>query len=329
MSDIIQAISQFSDQCKQAWEESSKIKLPEWNVKNIVVCGMGGSALGAHVFQNITPLRVPFTIINDYHLPTWVSEDTLVILISYSGNTEEVITCAIEAKNFGCKTLGITSGGKLGIWLKDNDVPAYIFEPKHNPTGQPRMGIGYGLFALLGLLNAPQFNHKRVIPEELSSILDKVRYNTELIRAQAEDFAQIMKGKMPIIFASGYMGANAHIFSNQLNETAKTYASWVTVPEANHHLLEGLKHPDLNAICIFLGNPNYSDKIKKRLEITAEILHDNGWEVLLYSPGTQDSMQLVLETILFSSFVSTYLGLIYEEDPLAIPNVDYFKEQLG
>lgn len=324
---IISSILELPKQCKQAWEEASQIKLPtDWKVNNVLVCGMGGSALGAHILQANGFLNVPFLILNNYHLPLWVNKNTLVVLASYSGGTEEVLSCAKEAKAKGCKITGITTGGKLGDWLKENNYPAYIFEPKYNSTKQPRMGVGYNLLGLAGLLSSLSLvNYKADIIE--CAIAD-LETDLESTRSEAERFAPSLKGKLPVIFAAEYLVGNAHVFANQLNESAKSMSCWFAIPEANHHLLEGLKHPELPVVGVFLGS-YYPERIVKRFELTREILEKNGWGVLWYKPSQEEQFYQCLQTLLFTSLTTAYLAETYGEDLLTVPNVDYFKEKLS
>ncbi len=329
--DIIEAILQLPKQCEQAWKETLKLDLPKkWSdsITDIIVCGMGGSALGAHIFQLTASLKIPLEINNNYSLPFRANENTLIILSSYSGGTEEVLSCAEDAKNKGCKIIGITSGGKLGDWLTTNNYPSYIFDPKFNTTGQPRMGVGYGLFALFAIAELLNLSIQNTLEEDYRESLNLLENNLEEINAKAKELAPKLSGKMPYYFGAEYLAANAHIFANQTNETAKSYSAWVTIPEANHHFIEGLKHPQIPAIAVFLGS-QYSQRILKRFEITKELLEKNGWEVYWYKTKESSPLSQALEVLLFSSLVTAYLGKDYGEDPLDIPNVDYFKRKLG
>lgn len=327
--DIIESILQFPKQCQQAWEEALKVEVPrDWQIQNIVVCGMGGSALGAHVIQASGSVKVPFVINNNYLLPYFANEKTLVILVSYSGNTEEVLSCAQNAKEKGCKIIGITSGSKLGEWLKENVCPSYIFNPEFNTTKQPRMGVGYTMIGMMALLDNLKLFNANYTDDIVENAIALLQEKLEVTQKLAQDMAIKLKGKIPVIFASDYLVGNAHIFANQLNETAKTFSTYFSIPEANHHLLEGLKHPEFSSVAIFLGI-HYTKRVIKCFEITQEILEKNGWEVLWYKPESDDSFAQSLQTLLFSSLVTEYLCVEYGEDPLDNPTVDYFKEKLG
>jgi glucose/mannose-6-phosphate isomerase len=138
------------EQCEQILNDSKPFSLPpEYKqIKNVVFSGMGGSALGAQLINSLYKdrLSLPFIINNDYTLPNFANTDTLVILSSYSGTTEETLASAKEAISRKCKTVAITTGGELESTLKAENLPVFKFEPKNNPCGQPRLGTGYSFY---------------------------------------------------------------------------------------------------------------------------------------------------------------------------------------
>lgn len=326
---VLQSIRQLPDQCLQAWEETQKLEFDERykEIWNVAVCGMGASGLPAHVITSAFKTNVPVVSVNDYNVPAWAHEHTLVYLSSYSGNTEETLSCADQAKSNGCMVTGATTGGKLGEWFKENNYIAYIYNPKSNPSEQPRMGLGYGIFGELGVLTKLGIVNSVGNVAAATNAMSGAQVNIE---EYAEMTAKKAKNSTLVIFGAEHLVGNAHIFANQLNETAKTFAAWFAIPEANHHLLEGLKHPELPLTAIFLESDNYSPNIKKRLELTKQIVEKNGHKVQSYSlkrPGLS-RLTDVLETLSFSSYVSLYLTQAYGEDPIAIPWVDYLKKKL-
>ncbi len=134
---LLGSIELLGKQCEQAWREIKKIRVPKSyrQVENIVISGMGGSALGAHIVQTFfaDQLRVPLEIVRSYSLPNYVGPRTLLILSSYSGNTEETLAAAREGQKRKAKIVGLTSGGAMAKFLRKNKYPAYIFQPKYNP----------------------------------------------------------------------------------------------------------------------------------------------------------------------------------------------------
>lgn len=326
---VLASIKQLPDQCLQAWEETQKLEFDGRyrEIWNVAACGMGASGLPNHVINNLFKRVVPVLSVGGYKIPSWSGEHTLIYLSSYSGNTEEILLCAEQAKSSGCIVTGATTGGQLGEWFKENSYTAYIYNPTHNPSEQPRMGLGYGIFGQLGILT------KLEVVEDVDSApsaIDNMRTNMDEVEKTAQEGAQKLKDSALVIFGAEHLVGNAHIFANQINETAKTFATWFSIPKANHYLLEGLKHPKFPLAAIFLESENYSPSIKKRMELTKQIVEKNGHSVQSYSlkrPGLSRLAE-VLETLSFSSYVSYYLAEVYNEDPIAIPWVDYFKKEL-
>lgn len=329
---VLESIVRLPDQCEQAWKEVRQLALPcdYSKIQRIVVCGMGGSALPTHVILSLTRLlRLSLVLVNDYHLPVWArGDDTLVVLSSYSGSTEEVLSCAREAKKRKCKIIGVTSGGKLAAFLMKNSYPGYIFDPYNNPSKQPRLGIGYGLMGQIGIL--AKIRAADLADNRVQSAISRLRANAKRIHSSAKKLAKRVGGRAVIVFGSRHLQGNAHIFANQMNETAKTFAFWFAIPEANHHLLEGLKRPKIPATFVFLESGKYSPRIRKRFQITKDIVRQNKYKIEQYTPDAGGSeLYEALDVLMLSSFLTFELALSYNEDPTAIPWVDYFKEQLA
>jgi len=332
---FIDSINNLPYQCQQAFKEVQKIKLPSnyLNLKEIIICGMGGSALGTDFLRHIFYFQIkkPIIIINNYFLPYYISTKSLIIISSYSGNTEESISCLKEALNKKSKIIIITTGGKLSILARKNKIPAYIFEPKFNPSQQPRMGLGYSILAQLLILN--KLRYINIKKEEIENNLNSFfKDNKNSIKKNAQLIAKKIKGKIPIIIAADFLSGNAHILSNQINENSKNFANYFLLPELNHHLMEGLKFPKLikeKLIFLFLESNNYSSIIKKRILITKKVLKKNKISFISYSTNNKGNFIEGLEILFWGSWLSFYLSKENRINPSEIPYVDYFKKQLN
>lgn len=331
------SIEQLGKQCQQVWDEVSALSLvPDFSLaKNIVVCGMGGSALGAHVVQSLyfDGLKVPVEIVNGYHVPGYVDNGTLVILSSYSGTTEEVLAAYGEAKSRGAKLLIIASGGDLGKLVEQEESQGYVFDPKFNPSGQPRMGLGYSILGQVMILS--KLGYLDFGEEDLGKVLavvDKVntgaRLDVKTSENTAKQTAARLLNKIPFLLASEHLVGNIHTFANQLNENAKVVSAYFTLPEADHHLIEGLPSTDeihKQVEFFFLKSNLYSSRILKRYEITKTLVERNGFETLVYEPQRSSKLEQVFEFLTFGSWVSFYLAMLYGRDPSPIPAVDFLK----
>ncbi len=328
---VLGSVEMFLDQCEQIWEETKSIQFPDEfkNCQNIVLCGMGGSAYGGYVVPALfkDQLKIPLLSNNDYNLPAFVSKNSLVILSSYSGTTEEVFSCRDEAlaKNF--KVTGITSGGNLKEFLKENNIPSLVFDPKFNPSGQPRLGMGYMVLGVMGILNKMEMIS--ISDDQISQAISEVRNSQEEIKKRAQELAKKIHGTIPVIFAAEFLSGNAHIISNQFNETSKSFSSFSLLSELNHHLMEGLKNPpDKKLFILFISSDLYSDKLKKRVELTKDVVSKNGISWDEYKPAGSSKLSQVLNALSFGGYLTYYLAMLYGQDPSLIPWVEYFKEQL-
>lgn len=330
--DVYGSTGMLADQCKQIWEEAKGIEFPQGysSVDSIVVCGMGGSAYGGYVVSALfkDQLKASLTSNNNYHLPAFVTEKTLVILSSYSGSTEEVLSCAEEALEKKLKIVGISGGGKLGEILKENNLPALIFDSKFNPSGQPRLGTGYMILGMIGLLN--KLGLITASDEEVRQAIAELEQSHEAIKKQAQEMASKIQGFIPLIVGAEFLSGNVRITRNQFNETAKSFAEFAILPELNHHLMEGLKNPqDKKIITLFIESGFYSDKLNKRVEVTKDVVGKNNVSFLEYQAPGSTKLSQMLNVLSFGGYLSLYLAFLYDQDPSVIPWVDYFKEQLA
>lgn len=338
---VAASIEKLPAQVEQAWQEASQINFPDnyKGVKNILVDGMGGSSLGPELIFYLYKgsLKIPYLLVRDYDLPAFVNEETLVVLSSYSGTTEEVLSLGKQALEKGFNLTGITEGRQLGEFLRTNNLPGYIFDAKLNPSGQPRLGLGYSvagilaMFKSLGFLNIEEKEMQDVLfcVREISS---KLAPSSPTADNFAKEIAAKLRGVSVGVVGAEHLSANAHIFANQINENSKTFSTYYLLSELNHHLLEGLSRPEnlgQNLKFLILDSDLYSGKIKKRVSITQEVIEKQKVETISIKLESETPLVQAFEAILVSSWVSFYLGILNGFDPSEIPWVDYFKEQLS
>jgi len=334
------SIEAFPQQIEQTWEEFKAVRLPaEYNqVTRVIINGMGGSSFGGLVAKALfaDQLKVPLEVTNSYAVPAYVDEQTLFVFASYSGSTEEVLASVGEALRKGAKGFGITSGGKLAKKLEENKVPFFQFEPRFNPSGQPRAGLGYSITAVIALLNKAglikieNFQFSKLI-KELTLLGKDFSPQSPQEKNPAKQIAESFKEKIAILVASDFLAGSLHIFRNQLHETAKNYANFFLLPELNHHLMEALSHPQTNPqnlSFLFISSELYHPRVQKRLEITQEVVQKNQIQALEYSCRLKNKFAQAFEVILLGSYTSFYLASFYRLDPTRIPWVDYFKSKL-
>jgi len=340
-SNVLGSIDMFPDQCLTAWNEASKIMFPQQykQAKNIVVCGMGGSRFTPKTIHELffKEITIPYEIVDGYDLPGYVNEQTLVILSSYSGSTEEVLSCANQAISQKAMLTGLAYGGKVIEFLKTNTLPYYQFDGKANPCGQPRVGGGYLLMGHLAFLTTLGF--LTISQNDVTSAIEYARtygitlngtISTE--KNAAKQLALLLKDTHPFLIAGEFLRGAVNGFANQINETAKMISDFRYIPELNHHLLEGLLRPETlhqNGLFIFLTSTLYSDKIKKRFAITKDVVEKQKVPTFGIELTGTSKLAQVLELFTISGYTTFYLAMLYDTDPVAIPWVDYFKAQLG
>lgn len=329
-SNLLGSIELLGEQCAEAWRDAKKIKIPEnyHSVENIVVAGMGGSALGGHIIQTLfaNQLKAPIEVVRGYNLPAYVGPKTLLILSSYSGTTEETLSCAQEGKKRKAKIMGLASGGKLANFLRSNNYPAYFFKTTYNPSNQPRMGLGYSIIGQIGLLT--KCGLLKISDQEIKNVVSELSCRPRSI----EKIAGTLKNKIPIIVASEFLLGNAHVLANQIDENAKCFAAYFELPELNHHLMEGLKNPATNKknLIFFLINSDlYLPRNQKRYKILETVLIKNKINFLEYHPAAKTKLLQAFEVLSFGSYLSFYLAMSYNLNPSPVPLVDFFKKQLG
>jgi glucose/mannose-6-phosphate isomerase len=337
---MLGSIELLGSQVEEVLAQVKKVK-PNFSYKkinNLVVLGMGGSALGAHLIKSVflKSLKIPVEIVNGYEAPGFVNEKSLVIASSYSGSTEEVVYAVSDAKKKKAKLLVICSGGKLADFAKKNKIPALIFTTNNNPCGSPRMGLGYSIFGQVALL--ANVGILKIPSTEVKNCLQVIaKYNAlfgvDNLEAKnpAKQLASSLFGKSVWYIASEHLFGNAHIAANQMNENAKRFAGYFLVPELNHHLMEGMLYPESNKNnikIILLESSLYDKRIQKRYEITKQILDKNQIEHASYVCQEKSKLSQACEALILGSYISFYSAMLQGIDPTAIPFVDFFKEAL-
>ena len=339
-SGVWRSIEALPQQCQQAWEETHGLNLPAdySQVSEIVVAGMGGSGLSADVISSLfkDKLKVPLLVERSYSLPDFADQNTLVIVSSYSGTTEETLSCLKDAQARGCKLLGITTGGTLAELMKTQSIPGYIFNPTHNPAGRPRLAIGYsvfgqiGLLAKLGLIDLPT----AILPQMISTMnqfIAEYKLQVPTPTNQAKKLASQLTGKIPVLVTAEHLTGVAHVFNNLLNESAKNFSIHVVIPELNHHLLDGLNFPQNNSqtlVFLLFNSSLYPQSIQHRFAITEEVIQKNQLLSMAINLQSSTIYAQAAEFLVLGSYVNYYLAILNGIDPAPVPWVDYLKNKL-
>ncbi|MDR0463155.1 MAG: bifunctional phosphoglucose/phosphomannose isomerase [Pseudomonadales bacterium] len=340
VTNMLGSVEALPDQIRQTVEdgESFEINLVS-EVKNVIVAGMGGSALGADVIKNLYADALPcsFEIVKDYNLPAYADRSTLLIVVSYSGNTEETVSAAKQGLDKGCQIAFMTAGGELEKMATENNAPLFKIVAKNNPCNQPRMALGYMITALAimltkaGLLSLTAGDYESAILACME--VDKrcgVGIKTE--ENPAKMLALEIVDRRPVLMAAEFLEGPLHASTNQLNENAKTFASYNIIPELNHHLMEGLIFPkSLSSTTFFLlfQSKLYHARNQERTELVAKLFENKKFDHTVVELTTDSRLTQVFELLTMMSYTSIYLAILEEIDPSPVPIVDWFKNELA
>lgn len=337
---VVSTLRLFPEQCAAGFRSGrgvAQLKRPA-SIDAIVICGMGGSALGSDILRSVygSMLSRPLTIVNDYRLPGWVTRRSLVVLSSYSGTTEEVLAAGREARQRGASVTGVTAGGPLAAMLRRWRAPSVRLETSTNPSGQPRMALALSALAQIGMFG--RWGFLRVREADIRRLTAVLRRRASRIspavptdRNQAKQAAVALVGRLPILIGAGHLVGSMHAFANQLNETAKTYAISFPLPELNHHLLEGLRFPlaARQAAVVTASSSRYDPRIARRQLATARLLRQQGHRQVTIAVGGESALEEALDVAQTTSYIACYLAVLSGVNPLAIPTVDALKRALA
>lgn len=301
---------------------------------DIVVSGMGGSAIGGELLRSYlrTELKIPMTIHRNYNLPEHVTGNSLVICSSYSGDTEETLSAYVKAKERGCSLLCISTNGKLAEQARaDNFALVKI------PTGMmPREALGYSFTPLLKIFS--RLGLCRDHSAELLKCGQNLKawaeeYSFETPDNKAYELASRLKGKTVIIYAGpDYFDAVGLRFKGQICENAKQLAFFNVFPEFNHNELVGWELSTSfadNYMVIMLRDEIDHPRIASRMNIVKGLIFEKGVEVIELYSKKGDLLSRMFSQIQFGDFVSYYLALMNGIDPTPIYMIDYLKNELS
>jgi glucose/mannose-6-phosphate isomerase len=302
-------------------------------IENVILAGMGGSALPGVFLQSWPGLNVPFEVVRNYHIPGYVSDKTLFISSSYSGNTEETLAALAEAEAKGAQIVVISAGGELTEAARAKNYPLFQI-----PTGiQPRMCAFYFLAAFVQLLE-PLKLIAEGRHEELASVAEWLKDQTAAWRPDvatkdnlAKQIAMELAGKTVIMYAGPLLFPAANKWKIGMNENAKNLA-WVNqYPEFNHNEFIGWSsHPIEKPFAVVDIRSNLENpRVQKRFELSAKLLSGKRPAPIVITPQGETLLQQLLWASVLGDFTSIYLALLNGVNPTPVDLVEKFKKELG
>jgi len=319
-------------QWRQLQHEFEKPKI-DGRFDSIVFAGMGGSALAGLLSQSWPGYSLPFEICRQYHIPKYVSDKTLFIASSYSGNTEETLSALAEAEAKGAKIVVIAGGGQLQETAEAKNYPLMLI-PK---VEQPRYSVLYSLKALVTILEAAGLVQEAQATVSIHQAGDflkqKVATWTATVPTKdnpAKKLAEELAGKSIVIYGGPLMAPAAYKWKISFNENAKNVAWWNQYPEFNHNEMIGwASHPIEKPYGVVDLRSNLEHpRVQKRFEVTEKLLSGRCPSPNVVEVQGETILEQLLWAVAFGDFVSIYLALLNNVNPAPVDLVEKFKLEL-
>jgi glucose/mannose-6-phosphate isomerase len=320
----------------KVYDEWSKIALNSFqsnqdeisfdNVKHIVFAGMGGSGSIGDIFSAIlSKTKIHVNVVKGYLLPTTVNSDTLVVIISVSGNTSETLSLIKSAHKKKCRIIGFSSGGKLLEFCKEKKIDHRIVTKFHSP----RASFTAYFYTILKVLHSSLNISKEDIFESIRKLEDvskKINSTNLNTTNQSLNLAKWMKN-IPTIYYPLGLQAVAIRFKSVIQENAKSHAIIEDVMEASHNAIMSWEKPS-KVQPILLRGKDDSDETKKRLDIFSEYFEKNniGYKEIFSVEG--NIISKIVNLIYVLDYASIYLAIRRKTDPTPVDSIIYIKSKL-
>jgi glucose/mannose-6-phosphate isomerase len=319
---------------REAAKNAERIIIDYPKPSNIVVAGLGGSAIGGDLLKDWakTQLSVPIEVSREYHLPAYANKKTLVFITSYSGDTEETLSSFLDALKRKCMIYCISSGGALLKYAQKHKVP-FLQVPSGMP---PRAALPYMLLPLLTYLEKAGL--VKGVKEELKEtfrLLEKISEDNGPEKPANENFAkglaQNIGESTPAIYGFGFYRSVAQRFKQQFNENSKSAAKWEYFPELDHNEIVGWESRGEQCkwySIILIRDVDEPVEIESRIEVTKQIMERRGLIMIDLEVQGKSPLAKMLSTILVGDFTSVYLSVLRGEDPTPVKVIATLKNTL-
>ena len=327
-------LARLPQQARDAWQMGLAADLGDSPVRppRVLLVGLGGSAIGADVAATIAMdlSATPVQVIRNYHLPP-LTPDTLVILCSFSGNTEETLAAFEGVERAGGRGIAITTGGVL----KERALAAKMPTLTYRWPGPPRTGLGFGVFNLLAILRRLEVID--ISDEEIEggfAALDRATtsYGVESDANRAKTIAAWLHGGVPAIIGADMLEVAARRWAGEMSENAKQVAAAYGIPEFNHNQLEAAARAGAEVgplRFVLLDAPVVHPRNRLRVTQTTEMMLAAGRNVQIADAGGNTPIEAILASCALGSWTSYYLGLLRDQDPAPMTVMDRLKRVLA
>jgi glucose/mannose-6-phosphate isomerase len=299
----------------------------------LIVCGMGGSAIGGDLAAAALGDRAtrPITTVRGYALESWTGPDSLVLCASYSGETEETLACFEAAGAAGAGRVVLTTGGSLAEAARAEGVPVIGV-----PAGmQPRAAVLYmtiGALECAALCGAAPGLHSEI--DASTGLLERLveQWGPDAPEdSPAKAIAGRLRGTLAVVHGAGPTAPSARRWATQLNENAKSAAFWSELPEATHNEVCGWQRGNAAAplAAVFLGDPDQHPRVQRRIQLAAREVERAGAPALRVNAQGDSRLERVLSVVLLGDLVSVYVAVLEGVDPTPVEPIERVKEALA
>jgi glucose/mannose-6-phosphate isomerase len=308
--------------------ENNPIRLDVSKIQNIVICGMGGSGIGGMLANDILSdhIKLPITFCKSYVLPTYVSEHSLVVCSSYSGNTEETLALFEQAIAKKAQVISISSGGELIALSEKENVQSITIQGGK----QPRAAIGLSLVQQIHILGHLFLSDadKSALFNNLKDICSELKTKADVYQKDAQQIANDIVGKKLNVFAETKFASLVTRFVQQINENAKQKIGEGIIPEMNHNQLVAYKDFDQNDVVILVNTSHYLPQNKKRVHFLKERLNKQGASIIEITKSGNTTAEVFVKTLYLMDLVSVELSKIKNIDPEEVEVIHNLKRFL-
>ncbi|HPA25565.1 MAG TPA: bifunctional phosphoglucose/phosphomannose isomerase [bacterium] len=330
-ADMASYILALPSQIEESLLKIKQMTIPaDWKkIDNICFVGMGGSATAGDLVANLPALdlKIPLTVVRDFQLPNWVNKNTLVVIVSHSGNTEETLAAFKYAAAKEAKMFVIAERGDLEQLAEKEK--AVIFD--YDTLAQPRAAMGFQLGAIFGLLKKINIISYTLEPslQVLKKLNQELNPDVQTENNLAKNLAYFCFDHLPIIVASGILKTTAWRWKTQFNENAKTFAFTENLPECMHNSIEGLDYPARfrdDFVYLILANAFETPELLERQEKLKNILQEKNIAYELVEAVGEDVFSQKLSLLLLGDWLSYYLALLNNVDPTPVLTIEKAKK---
>jgi glucose/mannose-6-phosphate isomerase len=318
-----QVILEYPNDLELSKKFTKNIELEKKEYSNLIICGMGGSGhpgevLRAYLNQQEKAFPLPFYVVRNYSLPKQANKESLIFISSYSGNTEETVSCFHEALKIGATIVSFSAGGEVEEIASKNNTPHVKYKINYHHF-QPRYSLTYAFVAMNEVLT------KIGLSDTIPKLPD---FDARSLEVQGEELAKKINDKTPIIYASYGMKILAKIWKIKINENSKAPAFWNYFPELDHNEINGFIHPQAKFHVIMLRDEKSHPRNNKRIEVTANLYKKFGVGVTILDIQGDTFVQQLIWSSVYADWVAYYLAYEYKQDPTPVEMVELLKKQL-